>query len=90
MPPENGLVDVRCRGCLKRIAKGHGHPMHKLYCSDVCAADYPVVENIERDDVIEVLGRKGWKPTKVALVFEITRQRAQQILQERWVIIPGA
>jgi gamma-glutamyl-gamma-aminobutyrate hydrolase PuuD len=83
------LVGVRCRGCLRLVAKSHGHPMHKLFCSDLCAADYPVVENTERDDVIEAVARsRGWTATSVALHFELTRQRAQQILTERQVIIP--
>lgn len=91
MAAENGLVEVRCRGCLKLIGKGHGHPMHKLFCTEVCAADFPVVENIERDDVIEVVARKrGWTATSAAVHFDLTRQRAQQILQERLVIIPGS
>lgn len=77
---------VRCRGCQRQIAVGHGPPMHKLFCSTPCAEDYPAGANEERDDLIETLVRlKGWNPTKVAAHFEITRQRAQQILQERLV-----
>lgn len=78
------LVKVRCRGCLRQIGVGHGHPMHKLFCSSVCAEDFPVLENTERDDVIEVLVRRnGWNAPKIAVNFEISRQRAQQILSER-------
>lgn len=84
MPPENGLVDVRCRGCLRLIGKGHGHPMHKLFCTSLCAADWPVFENIERDDVIEQLvRRRGWDATRIAVNFDVSRQRAYQILKER-------
>lgn len=89
MPVDMELIGVRCRGCLRLIARSHGHPMHKLFCSDVCAADFPVLENTERDDVIEAVSRgRGWTATRVALHFELTRQRAQQILQERLVALP--
>lgn len=60
--------------------------MHKMTCSTFCASDDPFSENEERDTVIEMLARtQGWNPTRVAVNFEITRQRAQQILRERGV-----
>jgi len=84
MAPENGFVDVRCRGCGRRMGVGHGHPMHKLFCSEMCASDFPVFENTERDDVLEYLVRKnGWNAARIAMSFGVSRQRAQQILNER-------
>lgn len=77
-------VEVRCRGCMRRMGVGHGHPMHKLFCSSACADDFPVFENTERDDVIEVLIRtRGWNAPRVALALGVSRQRAQQIISER-------
>ena len=78
------LIEVRCRGCYRLMGVGNGPPMHKLFCTELCAADYPVSDNEERDDMIETLVRlKKWNPTKVSLSFDITRQRAQQIIKDR-------
>lgn len=63
-----------------------GPPMHKTWCSEACAQDYPATENEERDSFIETLARlREWNPTRVAMNFEVTRPRAQQILRERLV-----
>lgn len=80
------LMEVRCRGCKRKMGVAHGHPMHKLYCSEICAQDHPVLDNTERDDVLEVLVRmKGWTANRIALELDISRQRAHQILQERFL-----
>lgn len=84
MTPENGYVEVRCRGCMRKMGVGHGHPMHKLFCTAACADDFPAFENTERDDVIETLVRtRGWNAARVALALGVSRQRAQQIISER-------
>lgn len=83
---DNGavLVPVHCRGCGRRMGVGHGHPMHKLFCSEACAVDFPVMDNTERDDVIEYLVReKGWNIPRVALEFGLSRQRARLVLRSR-------
>lgn len=78
------LADVRCRGCRKRMGVGHGHPQQKLFCSSICAVDYPVFDNTERDDVIEILVRtRGWDAIRIAMELGLSRQRAYQILNSR-------
>ncbi len=80
------LLTVRCRGCKRKVGVGSGHPQHTFYCSEVCAQDHQVFENTERDDVLEALVRaKGWTANRIALELEISRQRAHQILQERFL-----
>lgn len=83
---KDDLMEVRCRGCRRKMGVAHGHPMHKLYCDALCAQDFQVLENTERDDVMEVLvRRKGWTASRIAMELDITRQRAHQILQERFL-----
>lgn len=80
------LIEIPCRGCKRLIAVGNGPPMHKVWCSEICANDWPVTDNEDRDAIIETLARlRDWTPTRVAMNFDITRPRAQQILRERLV-----
>lgn len=80
------LIEVRCRGCRVLIGVGNGPPMHKLFCTEYCANDFPVTDNEDRDSIIETLARlQGWSPTRIAMNFDMTRPRAQQILRERLV-----
>lgn len=77
-------VDVRCRGCYIRMGVGNGPPMHKVFCSRLCSRDIPISENEDRDAVIEMLVRlRSWTPTRIAMNFDISRQRARQVIDER-------
>lgn len=81
------LVEVRCRGCRTLIGMGHGQPQQTLFCSTFCSTDYPALDNTERDDLIEYLVYfQAWAVTKVAREFDISRQRAHQIMRERGLL----
>ena len=83
---KDDMVEVRCRGCRRKVGVGSGHPQHTFYCSEACAHDHPVLDNTERDDVLEMLVHlKGWTASRIAMELDISRQRAHQILQERFL-----
>lgn len=78
------LEAVRCRGCLRSFAVANGPPMHTIFCDVVCASLPAVGQNEERNDLIESLVRlEGWSATQVAVEFDISRQRASQLIKER-------
>jgi len=56
----------------------------RAFCTDLCADDYPISANEERDSVLETVYAHA-QPTKtdLASVFGITRQRVTQILSAR-------
>lgn len=79
-------TEVRCTGCKVLMGVGNGPPMHKVWCTPVCAADFPVSDNEERDSIIEALARlNAWTPTRIAVNFDMSRARALQVLKERLV-----
>ena len=87
-------MDVRCRGCRRKVGVGSNHPMHTFFCSEACAQEVQVTENTERDEVLEYLViTRGWTTTRIAMELGISRQRAHQVkvrFQTAAAILEGA
>jgi hypothetical protein len=78
------LVKVACAGCRKPLGVSRT-ASRRLYCTEQCAADFPVSANESRDDLIFQLFAKDDGRTKgpVAEHFGVSRQRIIQISQAR-------
>ena len=79
----SSLQPVHCRGCGRAL--GVAPADFRVYCDDLCAADYPLSVHEDRDSLIETLHGLRPTPTKTELAasFGITRQRVTQILAAR-------
>lgn len=76
------LVEIRCRGCRRLL--GVGPTDFRIYCDAWCAADYPAFAQEARDALIEAVYLET-SPSQASLakVFDISRQRVDQILTQR-------
>jgi hypothetical protein len=77
------LQPVHCRGCGQEV--GIAPSDFRVYCDDLCAADFPISAHEDRDSLLETLYGERPTPTKTELAkaFGVTRQRITQILGAR-------
>jgi hypothetical protein len=75
-------VDIRCRGCRRRL--GIGPADFRIYCDAWCAADYPATAEEDRNALIEAIYQDlGLSKAQLSRDFALSRQRVDQILAQR-------
>ena len=77
------LETVRCRGCGRSVGLANS-AKYTVYCDSLCAEDYPLTNDEERDDLILALTLDlGRSRAELSALFGITRQRVDQIVHAR-------
>lgn len=78
------MVEVRCRGCRRLL--GVAPADFRIYCDTMCATDYPATTAEGRDALIEAMFREtGLSKSALARAFGISRQRVDQIIDQRTI-----
>lgn len=79
------MRELRCKGCGRLLGFTSRTQAVPAQCTDVfCAVQVPIGANEERDSFIEHLNvAEDRTPEDIGQVFDLTRQRVQQVLTAR-------
>lgn len=72
---------IRCRGCRRLLGHSPVTRPVPIQCTDPgCYSQEPLAPNEERDSIIRALARLGRKPAEIGVLFGITRQRVEKVI----------
>lgn len=77
-----GRKPLHCRGCGRLVGYGYFTKVD-VRCTDLSCHQLPVPNGQDaRDDVIRYLYSRGETATELGRIFELTRQRIEQIARD--------
>ena len=79
------LHEVRCRTCSRVLGVARGN-VYTIFCNPVCATDYPVEQEEDRNAYIEYIYRATGRQlplTYFATAMGLSRQRIFDIVKKR-------